>query len=290
MIIENESESWLDSDKKTSPSQYIHLPKPDLKYILTEITYLHQPDFQKQEFIKLTGGDTYIIINLLPVKVGIAPLNASSECWEYTNYSISLLSNFNRGFRISLESQHLESIIIRLKGPAFYRITAIPKNVLPQETNFNLFDVDPSLAGKLLHLIETNKSKKPAQVLPQLEKVIQWRAQYTEPVIMDEIYDCIVSHKGNLKVKELSSLFRISYKTMERLFAVYLGFNPKAFINKIRFNYACHDLMVNSEKNLFETIVKYGYYDQNHLIKDFKFYLNATPGQLKFDETIVIHL
>lgn len=86
----------------------------------------------------------------------------------------------------------------------------------------------------------------------------------------------IKSHQGNINIDELSSLYNLSQRQFERKFKSLTGFTPKAFASIIRFeeciNHACL-----YKQSLTELAFDSGYYDQSHMIRDFKKFTGKSP-------------
>lgn len=81
---------------------------------------------------------------------------------------------------------------------------------------------------------------------------------------------------GLLLLNEIAGKSCLSLRHFERKFKIAVGISPKAFCKIVKFQYACDYLKTNKKASLFTTAVDCGYYDQAHLIKDFKA-LSGTP-------------
>jgi AraC-like DNA-binding protein len=88
----------------------------------------------------------------------------------------------------------------------------------------------------------------------------------------------LINHaKGVLKIEALASESFLSRKQFERTFSDFLGTSPKQFLRIIRFQNAIYEKSQNFELNLTEIAHKCGYYDQAHMINDFKAFSGMTP-------------
>lgn len=85
------------------------------------------------------------------------------------------------------------------------------------------------------------------------------------------------SMKGVLSVERLASELRISYKILYRKFIDELGISPKTYLKIIRFNRACYLLNQTSKPNVTEIVLKCGYYDQPHFVREFKSIMKESP-------------
>lgn len=83
---------------------------------------------------------------------------------------------------------------------------------------------------------------------------------------------------GNVLVKDIYTQMGVCKSTLEDKFNKDIGISPKEFCKIEKLNH----FFANTESNdkqltLTELAYKSGYYDQSHLIKDFKFYLDDSP-------------
>ncbi|XOV92948.1 MAG: helix-turn-helix transcriptional regulator [Bacteroidota bacterium] len=101
--------------------------------------------------------------------------------------------------------------------------------------------------------------------------------QQVDSLIAETI--CLIKkNKGEIKVKELYELFGISKSTLEQKFNREVGLSPKEFckIEKLK-NFLKNYEEFKNEMSLTQLTFKSGYYDQSHLIKDFKYYVDESP-------------
>lgn len=83
--------------------------------------------------------------------------------------------------------------------------------------------------------------------------------------------------KGILKIEDLASESFLSRKQFERTFSDFIGTSPKQFIKIVRFQNAIYEKSQNTELNLTEIAHNCGYFDQAHMINDFKTLSGLTP-------------
>lgn len=89
---------------------------------------------------------------------------------------------------------------------------------------------------------------------------------------------------GNIKSKELSSIICLSDKQFNRIFTDYIGNNPKEFMRIIKYQSVLYKLQSFNLKDIqnidFQDLVyDFGYYDQSHLINNFKQFTGYTPKE-----------
>jgi AraC-like DNA-binding protein len=93
------------------------------------------------------------------------------------------------------------------------------------------------------------------------------------------IIQAIQTRKGNVNIQQLSQDFQVNYKTLERKFQAQIGINPKTFARIIRFKNVYQELIRPADTFYDFRFLDFGYYDQNHFIKEFKFFLGSTPTE-----------
>lgn len=93
----------------------------------------------------------------------------------------------------------------------------------------------------------------------------------------------IIKNVGQIKIKELADETNYSVRYINKIFVQEFGLTPKVFSKMMRFQNLLSNLN-NLELDLFNTdlteiAVRLGYYDQSHMIKDFKQFTNTTPNK-----------
>lgn len=82
-----------------------------------------------------------------------------------------------------------------------------------------------------------------------------------------------------LSTAELPGIACLSYKQFKRIFAEYIGANPKEFLRIVRFQRALYKLQTHNEANLAQLAAECGFYDQPHMINEFKLFSGYTPSE-----------
>lgn len=86
-------------------------------------------------------------------------------------------------------------------------------------------------------------------------------------------------HSGETDVVQLADAACLSTKQFGRIFSEYIGTTPKEFSRIIRFQRALH-ILGNSPKTPFTALAyECSYFDQSHMIKEFKTLSGYTPGE-----------
>lgn len=91
-----------------------------------------------------------------------------------------------------------------------------------------------------------------------------------------------------VSIRDFCLNYKINIKTFERLCLKYTGYAPKTLQRMARFQNASNQLIYSTpSKNLSGLAYENDYYDQAHLIKEFKDYSGSSPGQfIKENDTL----
>lgn len=96
------------------------------------------------------------------------------------------------------------------------------------------------------------------------------------PTIQESI-SRIKDTSGAIKIKDLYTNLNISKSKLEKHFNNELRMTPKEFCKIEKINHFIKSYHEGFNQNLTELTYKCGYYDQSHLIKDFKYFLDTSP-------------
>lgn len=86
-------------------------------------------------------------------------------------------------------------------------------------------------------------------------------------------------NSGEMDISRLAEAACLSTRQFSRIFSEYIGTNPKDFTQTVRFQRAL-DILENDRQTSLTTLAyRCGYFDQSHMIKEFKALSGYTPGQ-----------
>ena len=91
--------------------------------------------------------------------------------------------------------------------------------------------------------------------------------------------DSVITARGTRKIDDLAASEAVSRKRLERLFAEFIGLSPKAFSSLVRYQLLWQELCLGRPRGMLDLVEKYGYFDQAHLLNDFKKHHSMTPAQ-----------
>ena len=88
----------------------------------------------------------------------------------------------------------------------------------------------------------------------------------------------ILQHAGLLNVEQLAYHANMSKRSFESHFLQQVGISPKLFCCITRFNHALALKLKNPQKDWTSIAYECGYFDQMHLVKDFKKFAGNSPS------------
>ncbi|HEY0356556.1 MAG TPA: helix-turn-helix domain-containing protein, partial [Flavisolibacter sp.] len=87
----------------------------------------------------------------------------------------------------------------------------------------------------------------------------------------------LVKHHGNISMEQLATLSCLSLRQFERVSKERIGIPPKLFARLTRFSKAYRLREKSQDMSWTEIAYECGYFDQMHLIRDFKQFAGVTP-------------
>jgi AraC-like DNA-binding protein len=90
--------------------------------------------------------------------------------------------------------------------------------------------------------------------------------------------DRIETNRGRVKIYSLAKSVGWSSRQLERRFKERVGMSPKQLCRNVRFKSAFQHLASSRRDPFASTAMDCGYYDQSHMIKDFKHYTGTSPA------------
>lgn len=160
---------------------------------------------------------------------------------------------------------------------AYYFLPEPPQKYVDRST-----DLRQIFEPKTINLLECGilKSKLHLEKIKLIENFLLNHFQnFSTNIQIENIVTTIVTQKGNIDIKSLSSQFNSSQSKLERNFKKIIGLTPKKFAQIIRFNEILKEY--KSNKDLQSLAHKYEYYDYSHFTKEFSSFSGFSPNQFK---------
>ena len=98
-----------------------------------------------------------------------------------------------------------------------------------------------------------------------------------QPGLVHTCLQLIRRSNGKIRVKDLNDQLGVCKSTLEEKFNQLIGLSPKEVCKIEKLNFFLSNYHENSDLSLTELTFKSGYYDQSHLIKDFKYFVDQSP-------------
>jgi len=123
------------------------------------------------------------------------------------------------------------------------------------------------------HLLELN----PEDMVQELD---QWFATRYRKEREGFVVEMAQEVSETCDLKTIMKATNYSYSTLERYFKKDTGLTPKRFQSLQRYKKAVRELYITKNSDWQHYVLKYGYYDQSHFIKEIKRYTHISPSRL----------
>ncbi|MEQ2527453.1 helix-turn-helix transcriptional regulator [Bacillaceae bacterium CLA-AA-H227] len=139
-------------------------------------------------------------------------------------------------------------------------------------------------SNKALFLVEEMMSAQGiSEIIKKVElmllKFLILNESHTDSLLKSSM-DYMYANQGMISIRMLAEKVNYSERNIRRTFQKELGIGPKEFSGVIRFQSLLRELYFDSHSRFTDIAVKYGYFDQPHLIKSFKRYYGLSPTQI----------
>jgi AraC-like DNA-binding protein len=159
----------------------------------------------------------------------------------------------------------------------FYPFSGIPVSTL-KDTTVSLRDVFGKAGDALERNVLTASTDQSS--IDIIEDFLRVRMPTPDPqaVLVTEIVYAVASDRGVLKVDDLVERYRLNTRTLQRLFAKYVGVTPKWVIQRYRLHEAAERLATGDRVSQAALAADLGYSDQAHFVRDFKALVGTSPA------------
>ena len=178
--------------------------------------------------------------------------------------------------RVNLDiGKHHRAVCVGFHPGGLYRLIGIPMSHIFDD-GFDATDIIGNEMNKVnLQLKEAITFEDVKNVI---EKFLFCKVQKLKAILpFDFAMKELIHHHGNIAIEKIASLSCLSLRQFERKCIERIGMPPKLFARLARFSNA-HRLK-GQQSQLSWTSIAYecGYFDQMHLIRDFKEFAGVTP-------------
>jgi AraC-like DNA-binding protein len=246
-------------------------PHPDLRpyigcYWILKTDARHTPG----EEIIIPDGYAEIILNL-----GTAYSWKSIACQTTCIIKDTHIVGQRNGSVTVKVPAYLYQIGIKIKPQAMHCLLNLPANHLTNHLihTSDLSDVSLAHLADELFTATTEHEQKQGLDAYFLQKLKSYKVADAVTVYAVQY---ITACKGIARMDELKNTLGIDYRTLERRFKKTVGLTPKDFARVIRFKNVYKAFRKNQSAD-HAYFLDWGYYDQSHYIKEFKYFMGNTP-------------
>jgi AraC-like DNA-binding protein len=170
-------------------------------------------------------------------------------------------------------------IIVRLLPGYLHRLTRIPMNkVLNQPVDgADGFSIEIKRINDRLSYAKTQE-----QMIQLIEAFLLKRIETAKETLpIDPTFTLVIANPNRYSIDQLADLSCVSVRQYERQFLERIGTSPTTFIRQARFMSAMRLRRTRSELSWSAIAYECGYFDQMHLIRDFKTFTASTPTSFR---------
>ncbi|WEK21018.1 MAG: AraC family transcriptional regulator [Candidatus Pedobacter colombiensis] len=218
--------------------------------------------------------------SLMPFWLSSTPLQHITEAGIRTidikkRWLLGLTSSF-QGYQVY--NGRYRFFNVQFKNNGFYSIFKIP---MPYISDQLLIGDD--VIGKDLQFLQeqleesTNMEEMKSAADSYFLKALFKKKQGYNNDRITTTTNMIAQYNYQIDIKTLARQVNMSLRGLERHFYEQVGTTPKQYSKIVRFNKSLLLKTLHPEKKWTDIANQYGYFDQNHLIKDFKVLAGSSP-------------
>lgn len=166
---------------------------------------------------------------------------------------------------------------VQFQPCALHRLTGIPSYELA-----NSFIDAEAIFSKEIRLVNERLSytNHYTEMISIVEDFLMYLINKSRKRILpiDQVSRIILKNKGNVSLDWLADQACVSQRQFYRQFIEREGVSPKLFSRITRFDHAVRLKNAHPHKDWLTIALELGYYDYQHLVRDFKDFTNLTPN------------
>lgn len=175
-----------------------------------------------------------------------------------------------------------KSMIVNFKPGGMYRLFGVP---LSKMVNSEL-DAFLVLGKEMDDLMDRLMNSKTDELKNEIvQNFLFKKIDFFKPILpFDLAVQELILNKGNLTMEHVASQACLSLRQFQRIAKERIGISPKFYARTARFSSAYKHKEQFPNTPWIKIAHEYGYYDQMHLIRDFKFFAHSNPSELKEED------
>lgn len=170
-------------------------------------------------------------------------------------------------------------MIIAVFNPGcLYRFTGIP-SILLQDHDIDLEDVFPKEAKLVNNLLSgCNSYEEMILIIEDFlwQRINNIKVEYSK---FDKIFNFMTTNTEKRSLDWLAGQACLSHRQFERKSNEYIGVTPNMYSRIVRFHQSFMMHQNNPKMDWLSIAAANGYYDYQHLVKDYKDFVCATPNE-----------
>jgi AraC-like DNA-binding protein len=184
---------------------------------------------------------------------------------------------------------HADVIGCHIEPGAGRGLVGMPLGELADELP-ELGEVAGALARDLTdELASPRRGERWTDVLDRrLTRALDGPARSTRPARIEALVARLRARGGRVPIAALADSAGLSTRQLERLFHEHVGLGPKVFARLVRFQRALGLVRANGRASLAAVAARAGYFDQAHLVRDFRRFAGAPPSAFRTSEHALI--
>lgn len=192
-----------------------------------------------------------------------------------------LFTHHTSGYSIA-KTGNVRAFIVHFKPFGFHTLLRESLDVLPRDTIVPLEVIVGNRARQLTGRLSSMRDASSLQACFEdwLMENRMIPGAGTDPLV-ESAWKEIIRSSGSKKIELICREHQTSYKTLERRFNRYIGLTPKELSRIMRFRKAFDEYTMGNPLDFMQIVVANGYFDQMHLVKDFKHFTGYPPTVLK---------
>lgn len=247
----------------------VHYPSSAFNFLINKYIFLYIGKDERQFTEKyIPDGHLAIVCNFC----GTVKVSDGSNHWTLPSYF--LVKPTSRSLYINI-SEAPETMVIVFKSSVFTRFFNLKiehhsktpfqdiKGLFPEELYFELQSSE--CQQNRIHLIET--------FLLQMQYISY------QPDEIDNLYLRIINEKGIAQINKLLGEYHLNPRSFRRNFLSRVGVCAKTLSRIVRINYLWSSFLSNNNADIQSMIYNGQYFDQSHLIRDFKKIIGESPNR-----------
>ena len=135
--------------------------------------------------------------------------------------------------------------------------------------------------SELLTQLRHGESFHERNVLLQRYLTAREVGAYNPMALVSRCVEEIEKSQGNLRIQELAKTVGCSERYLNRVFQSHAGLSPKLFCELVQLQFCTKYIAAEQPKSLLDAAVDYGYFDQAHMNRAFRKFLNCTARDVR---------